>query len=319
MVFRKLVSPLLLSTVLGGLWAGGAMAETLAQEPLASPTIEMGWGDEAFQNRELQEGPVRVSVDFTPKDLGADDAPNLFYRVYVNDRLVAEDADVVWMWGEISLTPLDQDGVPEVVFSTYTGGAHCCTIHTIHSWRGHEVRRTQTYPLDGGGGQFQDLDGDGTQEFITVDNGFLYAFSSYAGSFPPLLILSFQAGQWVDVTRQYPERQRSHAWRAYLLIRDGDTYEVNGPLAGYVAQKILLGEYREGWAFMEARYDRTDDWGLDIYEDGEVVGRYPDYPAALRALLIDLGYLTAEGRPNQQLDLSDRVIAETSSQPTTLP
>lgn len=316
MIVRKLAAPFLLSTLLSGLWAVGAIAQNHSPETNTAPTIEMGWGDAAFQDRELREGPVRVVMDFTPREAGAEETPNLFYQVYVNDRLVAEESALVWMWGEISLTHLDQDGVPEVLFSTYTGGAHCCTIYTTHSWRGHEVRRTQTYPLDGGGGQFQDLNGDGIQEFITVDNSFLYAFSSYAGSFPPLLILSFQEGRWVDVTRQYPEQQRSHAWRAYLLIRDANVYEVNGPLAGYVAQKILLGEYRDGWELMEARYDRADDWGLDIYENGEVVGRHPDYPTALQALLIDLGYLTADGRPNQQLDLSDRVIVQTSSQST---
>jgi len=79
---------------------------------------------------------------------------------------------------------------------------------------------------------------------------------------------------------------------------EAEDYEVNGILAGYVAQKILLGEDEEGWNFMLARYDRDYDWGLDIYDDqGEVVGRYPDFPSALRAFLIDTGYLSPNGEP----------------------
>lgn len=308
MMFARVLTPALcLSTLTGVFFSSSA---------IAASSLELGYDTPAFSDRTLQAGPVRVSVDYTPKSPGGGDGDNLFYEIYVNDRRVVSDGAEVWMWGEVNLRDLDADGVPEVVLNTYTGGAHCCNIHTIYSWRGNEILRTITYPLDGGGGHFEDLDGDGTQEFITFDNAFLYAFSSYAGSFPPLIILSFQEGQWVDVTRQYPERQRSHAWQAYLRIRDGDTYEVNGALAGYVAQKILLGEYRQGWELMQVHYDRADEWGLDIYDDGDVVGRYPDYPSALRAFLIQRGYLTADGRPNLQLDLRDRVVAETRSLPT---
>jgi hypothetical protein len=67
---------------------------------------------------------------------------------------------------------------------------------------------------------------------------------------------------------------------------------VNGILAGYVAQKILLGEYEDGWKFMLANYDRSDDSGLDISRNNEVVGKYRDFPTALRAFLIEQGYLS---------------------------
>ena len=73
--------------------------------------------------------------------------------------------------------------------------------------------------------------------------------------------------------------------------------EVNGILAGYVAQKILLGEYQQGWDFMLAHYDRQSDWGLEITAGDRAVGHYSDFPAALRAFLIEQGYLTRQGQP----------------------
>ncbi len=83
--------------------------------------------------------------------------------------------------------------------------------------------------------------------------------------------------------------------REAVLTVQADTNEVNGILAGYVAQMILLGEYEQGWAFMLANYDRTSDWGLEIYKDGQVVYRYPDFPTALEAFLTEQGYLPAGG------------------------
>jgi len=72
---------------------------------------------------------------------------------------------------------------------------------------------------------------------------------------------------------------------------------VNGILAGYVAQKALLGEYEEGWKFMLANYDRTSEWGLAIYQENREIGKYPNFPTALRAFLIQQGYLDKNGKP----------------------
>ncbi|PSB24992.1 hypothetical protein [Stenomitos frigidus] len=74
--------------------------------------------------------------------------------------------------------------------------------------------------------------------------------------------------------------------------------ERNGVLAGYVAQKALLGEFQQGWDLMLANYDRTSDWGLTRYNsEGRETGRYPNFLAALKALLIQRGYLKAQGQP----------------------
>ena len=48
---------------------------------------------------------------------------------------------------------------------------------------------------------------------------------------------------------------------------------------------------------MLANYDRTSDWGLAIYQEDREIGKYPDFPTALRAFLIQQGYLDKNGKP----------------------
>ena len=77
----------------------------------------------------------------------------------------------------------------------------------------------------------------------------------------------------------------------------------NGFLAGYVANKALVGELYDGWDRMTQRYDASSDWGLkeckgDLDDNGKCLGReavYSSFPEALRAFLIDTGYIKPTG------------------------
>ncbi len=247
----------------------------------------------------LISGPIKVVV--VPQKSSEKDLPEytLSYQVFYNNVLKLKTRTTTWMTGTIELKDLDRNATPEVIVSTYTGGAHCCTEYTIHGWQQNKFTTTETGPLDSGGGQFKDLDGNGTLEFLSVDNAFLYAFESYAGSFPPTRIYQYKAGKLVNATRQYPKVLRSHAWDMYQAIQQSqkENDSLNGVLAGYVAQKILLGEYQQGWDLMLARHDRKSNWGLEIYKGDKVVGKYPNFPAALKAFLINTGYLDKMGKP----------------------
>ncbi|GAB4458302.1 MAG: hypothetical protein OHK0037_01950 [Elainellaceae cyanobacterium] len=256
---------------------------------------EIEFSDAAERMRELSDGPIQLRLTYGSN--AETWSGELRYEVFYNGKREIEQTQESSLYGAASLQDLDADGVAEVIIRTYSGGAHCCTTHTIHSWQGDRFTTTDTGFRDGEGGSFQDLDGDGQLEFVSVDNAFLYAFSSYAGSFPPSQIWTLQNGQFVDVTRQHPEELRAIAnqMREAVLTIQSDTNEVNGILAGYVAQMILLGKQEQGWAFMLANYDRTSDWGLEIYEGERAIGRHPGFPAALKAFLIEQGYLTADG------------------------
>lgn len=308
----------------GNLWAVPLMAGTLvlssSAAAIAEPLAELTLGDMPLRNQELVAGPVSVRIlEFEPANYQTDETKYLTYAVYIGTELQTEvRQEVDFMFADFSLQNLDPDGIPEVIFHRYTGGAHCCSIYTIYSAQGERLHRTITYPLDASAvGTFQDLDGDGYSEFLSADQRFLYAFGSYAGSWPPIVTLTFWNGSLIDTTRQFSEDMRSNAYGMYEQTRESTPDEpqlgANSILAGYVAQKILMDEYASGWDYMLAHYDPTDDWGLTEYNSsGEEMGTFADYPAALESFLMDLEYLTFNGNPNPNLDLS-RIVVEQES------
>jgi hypothetical protein len=293
----------MMTRTMGSFWLSGLAVAGLSTVALAQPqtSLELGFNMEGFDNQELIQGPVRVMASYQPIDFESEvQADNLQLELYYNDELQRTVTETVFMFGSVDLKDLDSDGTPEVIVQAYTGGAHCCMAISTYTWQDDQFEPIYFGYLDGGGGRFEDLDGNGLTEFVTLDNAFFYTFSSYAGSYPPSLILTFQDGEYVDTTTQFTERLESTAWDMYQSLdqREENGYEINGLLAGYVAQKIRLGEYLEGWDFMMAHYDRENDWGLESYDDeGNVVEQYEDFPAALQTFLKDLGYLDDSGKP----------------------
>lgn len=272
------------------------MIITVVNPAFAETQIDLDYETPAFENKELAIGAVKVLVNYKSSNLEQGDSfddKNLHYRIFYDGVEQSSKKAHTRYMGSIFLEDLDKNNLPEVIISTYSGGAHCCTNFIIYSWQNDRFVEMDMGYLDGYGGEFKDISEDGKIEFLTADNAFLYRFSGYASSFPPSLILSFDNGEFTNVTRQHFQELKSTAWQMYqaFVNAKNEGYEVNGILAGYVAQKILLGEYEEGWKFMLANYDRTSDSGLEIYRGDEVVGRYPDFPTALRAFLIKEGYL----------------------------
>ena len=73
--------------------------------------------------------------------------------------------------------------------------------------------------------------------------------------------------------------------------------DVNGFLAGYVGEKILLGDGKQAWELMLAYYDKASDWGLEtcsqpLNEDGACPGEKIQltFPDALERMLNENGY-----------------------------
>jgi hypothetical protein len=283
---------------------------SLGLPALAAPAqLEVTYETEAFRDRAIEQGPFRVVVGYQPVDFdGGPTDNNLTLAFYYNDQLTLTAVDTAVMYAGIEFVDLDADGTPEVVVQTFTGGAHCCQMYTTYTWQAGQFTPTYFGPLDGGGGRFEDLNGDGRLEFITADNAFFYAFGPYVTSYPPQVILSYDQGQFHDVTAQFPRVLTPIAEEMRQIVDDSDFAQwgaVNGVLAGYVAQAIRLEHYREAWQYMLARYNRDDDWGLDIYDDsGTVVYQHPDFPSALYYFLQDLGYLDDSGRPQPGADRS---------------
>lgn len=191
----------------------------------------------------------------------------------------------------VAVADLDGDGEPEVLVTTFTGGAHCCTDVGIWDYRsalgtyGHLVRNfgNSSYDLD-------DLDGDGGLELVSADDRFSYAFAAYVFSVRPPQILRWRRAPTVglvDVTRQFPAVIRDHARATRRNLRGhAKDLDLRGPLAAYVADMYLLGRGKEGLAEI-ARAQRRGRLGSakdDIWPGGR------RYRPALLKFLRTAGY-----------------------------
>lgn len=302
-----------MKAILPSLLVGSVL--TLGLPALAeNPRLEIDYDTGELTDQQIEQGPVRVVVNYTPIDYEAGEiGNNLSIQLFYNEQLQQSVNDTTAIFAGVELMDLDSNGTAEVVVQTFTGGAHCCLAYTTYTWQDGQFNPTYFGYLDGGGGEFKDINGDGKMEFVTFDNAFLYSFSSYAGSYPPSVILTYDNGVYRDTTTQFTNYIDDTAADMGFTVEDpafSDRSDKNGVLAGYVAQNIRLGRYREAWLFMLAHYDRTDDRGLYTYPDeGEAVQTYPDFPTALYSFLQDLGYLDASGRPQIEVDRSP-VVAE---------
>ena len=213
--------------------------------------------------------------------------------------------------------------LPQVILEYFWGGAHCCTITkiaTVDSSRNWRVVDGEV--LDGGGYRFEDLDGNGGNELVSVDNSFLYAFACYACSYAPTRIHKLVRSELSDVTRnplyQNFLRQRLRAMETDALQSSEDQLHSNGYLAGWVAAKSLVGDFQQAWRTMLTAYDRNSDWVLEECLTGVRIDKCPEdkkrrmeFPEALAKHLVDNGYITAEQK--------QRLVMTSNEQPQVRP
>ena len=283
---------------------GCAAASTLmgwGLSAIALPQLEITTDTSSFENLELMDNNIGLRIDYQHYGDITTDEDNLSYELLYQGESQTVVTAFAWYFANFQLRDLDSDGVAEIIVQNYSGGAHCCTNTTIHRWDGSQFTSVETGFLDGLGVAFDDLDNNGQTELVLADQAFLYRFGSYVESFPPAVILTYQAGELVDTTYQYPERIRAQAERAkdaFLSVRAENGITSNSLLAAYVALSSQLGELESAWQFMLDNYNSELDWGLSIYDDtGAVIGQHPDFPTALRAFLIEIGYLDEAGQP----------------------
>lgn len=187
---------------------------------------------------------------------------------------------------------------PQVLMSTYTGGAHCCDSLKLleRAGRGWKVVDLGRWDGDILEQMPRDVDGDGIVDFALNDNDFLYAFSSYAGSWPPPLFLNVIGGKIVNVSKA--PRYIPFYVKEMQAAKAECARSENGGCAGYVADAARAGRFNEAWAFMLAHYEHRR---YDYYptrckghfvdgkcKDTELKPR--DFPEALSWFLHDHGY-----------------------------
>lgn len=167
----------------------------------------------------------------------------------------------------LNLDPNSPTG--QLVFTRFTGGAHCCT----QTWVATNPHGAQTWELlelamlDSEGYWFEDIDGDGALELLSVDNRFLYAFESYAGSFAPIRIEQVRGGKLLDVGKAQAFAaaiRQDLAAMEFSAKLNPDLWRSNGFLAAWVAAKMRLGQGDVAWAMAESNLDPNSDFGPQI-------------------------------------------------------
>jgi hypothetical protein len=185
----------------------------------------------------------------------------------------------------------------EVYFSSFSGG--CCSSVIIAEEVGDQWVSIPIGDFEGDGGYLQDLDGDGLAEIVAVDGNFINRFDCTACSAAPRVIYSVKAGDVVDLTTQ-PKFLAAH--RAWLQVLESNIdadqqWKSPGFLAGWLAEKIRVGEGADAWQALNAHWDVAHDAGEPSCPNGDDPGQCDasvrktmKFPERLRLFLQASGY-----------------------------
>jgi hypothetical protein len=201
----------------------------------------------------------------------------------------------------ITVGKWDRSGALFVLLESYTGGAHCCTHvqAAVPTAGGFEIADLDAYDGERLARLPEDIDGDGAVDFLVSDDAFLYAFSSYAGSFPPPRVLHVVGGKAVDVSSRpgFKPLFAEAMEKARPRCEQGEP----GYCAGYAASAARAGLLDEAWPqvlrFTKGKVRLADlPTGCRVDpKDGECpeaeTVRYASYEEALKAFLVEHGYL----------------------------
>jgi hypothetical protein len=162
----------------------------------------------------------------------------------------------------LQVVDLNGDGEPEVLVDAYTGGAHCCAVTELAAFNGTGYAIQELFWGDPGY-ELQDLNGDGRPEFVSLDDAFAGAFTSFAASFFPPYVVDYDPavqGALRDVTRQFPALIRSNQRSALRGLRRArkQRYETLGAVAAYVADLYLLGKAKDVKPYLARARKRGD-------------------------------------------------------------
>ena len=262
----------------------------------------------------LHHEPLQVTVtrEFL-KHFGSRSYQGPVVRVHLRGRIVGMmrgNTSEAGPSAVVQLAEMDlSNPYPEVLLSSFSFGAHCCNrIQVLSSNQsGRAWREVRLHPdLDGGATPAQDPLRTGRFLIVSYDNRFLYRFDCYACSYPPRRIWQLQGNRFVDISDR-PELRPLHLQRLRSMeswFREKNPGSVNGFLAGYVATKARLGQLPEAWEVLLQRYDKRSKEGLrdcrgEMNIQGRCQGRelvYRTFPEALRAFLIETGYMRSDTR-----------------------
>jgi hypothetical protein len=236
---------------------------------------------EAQANNDDTTTPVFVIEDASGEVLRFDGEPSFYSFLPASMRLANIDRS----------TP-----EPELIASSYTGGAHCCdrlqiaALSPDGSWQVHELG------LFDGGYTLWDADEDGFGEIEVADQSFLYNFDCYACSAPPPRFFTLRDGTPMDISGN-PDLYPTYQSQLRRFDSPAAMIDEPGRLAGWAGIEARLGRGEEALATLE-QMNAASDTVYEICTDGGSVWECADadkrevgFVAFLRSHLVRQGYL----------------------------
>ncbi|SHE95613.1 hypothetical protein SAMN02745157_1311 [Kaistia soli DSM 19436] len=187
----------------------------------------------------------------------------------------------------------------EVYFSSYSGGAHCCSRVVVAENGPKGWTTIEIGSFDGDGDYLEDIDNDGVAEIVTTDNAFLYAFDCYACSAAPLVIRAVRDGKVVDVSAETRFGKHHRDWLAELESNAEPETRWSSPgfLAGWVAQSVRAGSGATAYKALLDHWDFSADAGEETCISSDDLDACPKrdrkllkFPDRLKLFLTRHGY-----------------------------
>lgn len=181
-----------------------------------------------------------------------------------------------------------QDGSFAFGYSSFSGGAHCCTTHYV-LLLGDEPRVIlETEPGEGHVLEPEQLDSEGPYELVGSSDALSYfdpggGLESLSFVASPMLpaVYAFEGGKFVEATRRFPEVVEDDLREALVRITgDATASDYWEDKAGYGLRALgdlaLLGRLDDGLDDL-----RAGKWGIDVRTSYWLVKSVPALEAAI--------------------------------------
>jgi hypothetical protein len=203
----------------------------------------------------VQRAPIaRVTCgayEAVPSGVGESGHPTRL-SIQKGGRLLQTVSD--WWIARVECADLENDRTPELLVTSYSGGAHCCETLRVWILEPRAPRKILEYEAGNAGGfDVRDLDGNGRLELLLGDDSFAY-FDDLSYAYSPRrlpLVACSGATGWLDCTRQFPEVLRTVlagyvGHLAPIGSDDAARQTVKGSALGVLALSVLLDEEEAG-------------------------------------------------------------------------
>lgn len=165
---------------------------------------------------------------------------------------------------------INGDGIPDVIVSYFSGGAHCCSKYAVFSL-GRELKLLGVLDGQHSDFDFKDLDSDGKYEAVGRDWTFAYWGSSFAESPAPEVILRWKNGSY----RLADDLMRKKYYRDEVmkivdefkndilpLSEEDKTLHVDITISAAMLELIYTGNGNLAWEFVDRVWPIPDDDSL---------------------------------------------------------